>query len=105
MVCLSSKVAAGGEPAGPAQSQRRDDVDSIVELDARIERIAAGQLTEDEMKQIITLAMLAVGMMTAFASFPAEAQRNQVCVAGRGCVSATQAARSEEHTSELQSLR
>ena len=54
------------------------------------------------MKQIIKSAMLAVGTMTVFASFPAGAQyaqtpyaqapSNQVCVPGRGCVRATQAA-------------
>ena len=54
------------------------------------------------MKQIIKSTMLAVGTMTVFASFPAEAQysqtpyaqapSNQVCVPGRGCVRATQAA-------------
>jgi hypothetical protein len=43
------------------------------------------------MKQVIKITMLAVGTMTAFASIPAEAQ-NQVCIPGRGCVRATQAA-------------
>jgi hypothetical protein len=43
-----------------------------------------------EMKQVIKLTMLAVGMMTAFASLPAQAA--QVCVPGRGCVRTTQAA-------------
>ncbi len=42
------------------------------------------------MKQVIKLTMLAVGMMTAFASLPAQAA--QVCVPGRGCVRTTQAA-------------
>ena len=44
------------------------------------------------MKQVIVIkiSMLAVTAMTAFASIPAEAQ--QVCVPGRGCVRATQAA-------------
>jgi len=50
------------------------------------------KLTEDKMKQVITLAMLGVGTMTAFASLPAAAQYNQVCVPGRGCVRTTQAA-------------
>ena len=44
------------------------------------------------MKQIITLTMLAIGTMTAFTSFPAQAQNSQVCVPGRGCVRTTQAA-------------
>lgn len=44
------------------------------------------------MKQVIKITMLAVGAMTAFVSIPAEAQRNQVCIPGRGCVRATQAA-------------
>jgi hypothetical protein len=50
------------------------------------------KLTEDKMKQIITITMLAVGVMTAFTSIPVQAQRNQVCIPGRGCVRATQAA-------------
>jgi hypothetical protein len=44
------------------------------------------------MKQVIRITMLAVGTMTAFASIPAEAQQQQVCVPGRGCVRTTQAA-------------
>ena len=44
------------------------------------------------MKQVIKLTMLAVGTMTAFASFPAQAQYSQVCIPGRGCVRTTQAA-------------
>ena len=42
------------------------------------------------MKQVIKIAMLAVGTMTAFASLPAQAA--QVCIPGRGCARATQAA-------------
>ena len=42
------------------------------------------------MKQVIKLTMLAVGIMTAFVSFPAQAA--QVCIPGRGCARATQAA-------------
>jgi hypothetical protein len=49
------------------------------------------QINEDKMKQIIKITMLAVGTMTAFASIPAQAQ-SQVCIPGRGCVRATQAA-------------
>jgi hypothetical protein len=64
--------------------------DSIVEFDARVGRIAARQLTEEKMKQVIKLTMLAIGTMTAFASLPAQAA--QVCVPGRGCVRTTQAA-------------
>jgi len=52
---------------------------------------AAPQINEDKMKQVIKITMLAVGTMTAFASIPAQAQ-NQVCIPGRGCVRATQAA-------------
>ena len=47
---------------------------------------------EDEMTQITKLTMLAIGTMTALASYPADAQYNQVCIAGRGCVRTTQAA-------------
>lgn len=43
------------------------------------------------MKRVIKIAMLAVGTMTALASFPAQAQY-QVCVPGVGCARATQAA-------------
>jgi hypothetical protein len=38
---------------------------------ARLGRIAARQLTEEKMKQVIKLTMLAVGTMTAFVSLPA----------------------------------
>jgi len=50
------------------------------------------KLTEDKMKQVIKITMLAVGTMTAIASIPAQAAQNQVCIPGRGCVRATQAA-------------
>jgi hypothetical protein len=44
------------------------------------------------MKQVIKITTMALGAMTAFASIPAEAQKQQVCVPGRGCVRTTQAA-------------
>lgn len=44
------------------------------------------------MNQVIKITMLAIGATTAFASIPAQAQTSQVCVPGRGCVRATQAA-------------
>ena len=48
------------------------------------------------MKQVIKITMVAVGTMAVFASIPAQAQnqqaQNQVCIPGRGCVRATQAA-------------
>ena len=42
------------------------------------------------MRQVIVMTMLAVGAVTAFLSFPAQAQYS-VCIAGRGCAPATQA--------------
>ena len=42
------------------------------------------------MWRVIVMTMLAVGAMTAFQSFPAQAQY-RVCLPARGCVPATQA--------------
>jgi hypothetical protein len=43
---------------------------------------------EDEMRQVITMTMLIIGAVTAFVSFPAQAQYT-VCIPARGCAPAT----------------
>src|SRR5215475_10775062 len=51
--------------------------------------------TEDQMKQVIKMTILACVMMPAFANAPARAQNqapNEVCIPDLGCVRAEQAA-------------
>jgi hypothetical protein len=45
---------------------------------------------EDNLRQVITTTMLTIGVVTAFLSFPAQAQY-AVCMPARGCAPATQA--------------
>ena len=42
------------------------------------------------MRQFILMTILAAGAVTAVSSFAAQAQ-HQICIAGRGCVPATEA--------------
>jgi hypothetical protein len=60
-----------------------------------VARTRSSELREDEMKQVIKVAILASVIVPAFTNFPARGQnqaQNEVCIPDLGCVRAEQAA-------------